>query len=100
MYTIIQSYQGAPMFADELKRKADAIEKDMGSVPGFIAYYMIKTTNGATSVTVCDDRKGCDECSRRLTSWLKTNLPGLRFSPPQFIEGELAFRFAHYKTAV
>ena len=100
MYTIIQNYAGATTFADDLKRKANAIETELGSVPGFIAYYMIKTDKGATSVTVCDNRKGCDECSKRLNNWLKKELPGLRFSPPQFIEGELAFRFAHYKTAV
>ena len=100
MFTVIRTYSGAPGLADELKQRSKEIQKEIETVPGFVAYYMIKTPDGATSVTVCDDRAGCDESTRRAANWLRQNLPNLKLSPPQVTVGELAFKFATYSTKV
>ena len=98
MYTVIRNYTGAPGFADELKKSSKSIETEISSVPGFIAYYLLKTGDGATSVTVCEERKGCDESTTRAANWINKNLPNMKIKPPQVIAGDVSFKFANYKT--
>ena len=98
MYTVIRNYTGAPGFADDLKKRTKEIEAEISTVPGFIAYYLIRTSDGATSVTVCDERNGCEESTKRASNWLKKNMPNLKINPPQIIGGEVSFKFANYKT--
>jgi len=100
MFTVIRNYTGAQGFADDLKKRSKEIESLISSVPGFIAYYLIKTPEGAASVTVCDDRKGCDESTKRAADWIRTNMPDAKIAPPQIIAGDLAFKFASYTTRV
>ena len=97
MYTVIRHYAGAPTLADELKTKNKDIENEIGSVSGFISYNLLKTSDGALSITTCEDRRGCDESSTRAANWLRKNLPNMKLSPPQIITGDVAFRFS--KTA-
>jgi len=100
MYTVIRNYPAAPKLADELLKNKQSIETEIGSVQGFIAYYLIKTAEGATSVTVCENRAGCDESSKRAANWLTKNLPNLKVSPPQVMAGDVVFKFATYPTRV
>jgi hypothetical protein len=100
MYTVIRTYTGARGFADDLKKRSKEIESVIGGVTGFVAYYLIKTDDGALSVTVCENRNGCDESTRRAADWIRKNMPDLKISPPQVTGGELAFRFATYQTKV
>ena len=100
MHTVIRNYAGAPGLADDLRKRSKDIETEISSVPGFIAYYLVKTAEGAASVTVCDEKSGCDESTKRATNWLRQNMPNLKLSPPQVITGEVSFKFANYKTKV
>ena len=98
MHTVIRNYAGAPSLADELKKRGNDIDSVMRSIPGFVAYYLIKTADGTASVTVCETSAGCDESSKRAADWLRQNLPNLKLNPPQVIAGDLALKFANYKT--
>jgi hypothetical protein len=100
MHTVIRNYTGTPGLADELKKHSSEIESLIAAVPGFIAYYLIKTPEGASSVTVCESRTGCDETSKLAADWIRKNLPSLKISPPQIIQGDLLFKFANYSTKV
>ncbi len=100
MHTVMRVYTGHPGFADELKKRGSDLEADISSVRGFIAYYLIRTSDGATSITVCEDRKGCDESSRRASEWLRKNMPHVKLEPPQAIAGELVLKFANYPAKV
>lgn len=100
MNAVIRNYTGSPGLADDLKKSSKEIENEISSIPGFIAYYMIKTNNGMASVTVAETDKACDESNRRAANWLKQNRPNVKISPPEIISGELAFKFANYKTTV
>ena len=100
MYTVIRNYTGVPTLADDLKKRSKDIETEVNGVPGFIAYYLVKTTDGIASVTVCDNKTGCDESTKRASTWLTKNMPNLKLGTPQTIAGELAFKFATYKTTV
>ncbi len=98
MHTVIRHYPTTPTLADELKRRSKDVESVIGSVPGFIAYYLVKTKTGAVSVTVCETQAGCDETSKRAANWLRQNAPELKAGSPEIISGDLAFKFANYKT--
>ncbi len=100
MYTVIRHYAGARTLTDELTKHSKDVENLVSTVPGFVSYYLIRTEDGAASVTVCENRAGCDESSKRAAKWLGENLPNLKLAPPQIIAGELAFKFAHYPAKV
>ena len=69
-------------------------------MPGFIAYYFIATKDGGASVTVCEQRAGCDESTRLAADWIGKNLPNLKLNPPHVAEGEVSFKFSHYPAKV
>lgn len=98
MYTVIRNYTGTPGLADELKKHSKAIESEISTISGFIAYYFIKTNEGLATVTVCENRSGCEESTKRAANWLRQNVPNLKIGAPQVIAGELGFKFANYKT--
>ena len=100
MYTVIRNYTGAPRLADDLTKRSKDIEKEIAAVPGFIAYYLLKTTDGVATVTVCEEKIGCDESSKRAANWLRQNMPDLKIGAPQVISGEVKTKFANYKTKV
>jgi hypothetical protein len=100
MFTVILNYTGASGLADDLKKRSKDIEAEIGSVSGFIAYYLVKTTDGIASVTLCENKAGCDESTKRAGNWLTKNVPNLKVGVPQVIAGELAFKFAAHKTSV
>src|SRR5262249_13281161 len=74
MHTVIRNYKGQPTLGEELTRHRKEVESLISGIQGFIAYYLVKTTDGIASVTVCEDKKGCDESSRRAADWLRQNL--------------------------
>ncbi len=98
MYTVIRSFTGAPTLADDLSKRNKDIETEIRSIPGFIAYYLVKTSDGIASVTVCETQAGCDESTKRAANWLRQNMPQLSLAPPTIISGELAFKFSNYTT--
>ena len=95
MFTVVRTYTGAPNLAEELKKRSKDVESEISTVPGFIAYYLVRTPDGVAAVTICDSRDGCDESTRRAANWLRHNLPTLRLHTPQVISGEVALRFAN-----
>src|SRR5262249_28180290 len=99
VYTVIRNYTGAPGFANELKKHSKEIESLIRSVPGFIAWYLVGTAEGAASVTVCESKSGCDESTQRAANWIRQTLPDTKVSPPQIIAGDLVFKFADYSKA-
>jgi hypothetical protein len=90
---VIRTFTGTAGLVDELTKRRGTVEEILRAVPGFIAYYLIKTHDGMASVTVCENKAGTDESSRRAAEWLKANMPQFAGQPPKITEGELAFRF-------
>ena len=93
MYTIVRNYTAAPGLAGQLTSRRSDIEAEIGGVTGFLAYYLLKTSDGAVSITTCEDRRGCEESSTRAANWLKKNLPAMKLSPPRVLSGEVSFHF-------
>lgn len=94
MYSVIRRYQGNPSDLDELFR----LVRDQGqglitSVPGFIAYTLVRDDQGqGGSLGVFDDKKGADESTRRAAQFVRERLPNLRLQAPSVIEGPVVVR--------
>ena len=100
MFSVIRNYTATPTLADALIKRSKDVETLITGVRGFVAYYLVKTTDGAASITVCEDRAGCDESTRLAGDWLRQNLPELKIAAPQIIAGDIALKFSRSKTAV
>lgn len=89
MFASIRKYNAAPTLADELAKHQDEIKSVLRPIPGFNAYYLIKTNDGAVSFTVCEDRAGADESNRVAAGWLKDKLPTFTSTAPEAWVGEV-----------
>lgn len=94
MYVTVRRYTADAAFADELvKRRAD-VESIIRGVPGFRAYYLARTEDGAVTITVCDDRAGTEESTRRAGAYVRENLSQFAGTPPQVSSGEVLIDLA------
>jgi len=75
MYVTIRRYENNAQLADRLAARRDEIQALISEVAGFRAYYLLRSPDGTTSVTVCDDQEGADESTRIAASWLRQNMP-------------------------
>lgn len=94
MHAVIRTYsgQGASELMDLLSQREDDVRELIGGVPGFISYVAIRSDGGGVTVTVCADKDGTDESSRRAAGWVKENLdapPGA----PAVSEGDAVLQF-------
>jgi hypothetical protein len=91
MFASFRKYNGAPTLADELGKKQDEIKSVLMPVQGFHAYYLIKTGDGALTMTVCENRTGAEEANKVEATWLKDKLPTFASRPPEITTGEIRF---------
>jgi hypothetical protein len=89
MFASIRKYNGTPLLVDELVKKQDDIKSVLRPIRGFHAYYLLKTSDGAVSMTVCEDRAGAEESNRVAATWLKDKLPTFATPPPEITTGEV-----------
>ena len=95
MHVIVRSYSGdgASELFDQLEQKNDEIKELIGGVPGFVSYTAFRSDDGGGStVTVCQDKTGTDESSRRAAEWVKENI-GVTVDPPTVTEGRTVLHF-------
>ena len=89
MFASLRQYKGTPTLADELVKKQDEIKSVLRPIPGFHAYYLLKTNDGGVSMTVCDDKTGAEESNRVAARWLKDKLPTFATRAPEITTGEV-----------
>jgi len=89
MFASIRKYSRAPLLADEMVKKQDEIKSALRPIRGFHAYYLLKTSDGAISMTVCEDRAGADESNRVATTWFNEKLPTFSSITPEVITSEV-----------
>lgn len=94
MHTVIRRYTGDG--ADELFTQMEELESEVKEliegVPGFISYTAFRTADGGTTVTVCEDKAGTDESSRRAADFVRDRI-SVKVAPPTVIEGDSVLRF-------
>ena len=88
MHAVLRKYsgEGVSELFEELEGSIEEIERIILDVPGFVSYTLFRTSGGGASLTVCTDKEGTDESSRRAAEWVKENV-NVRISPPEISEG-------------
>jgi hypothetical protein len=88
VYVMVRSYSGdgASELFNQLEQRNDEIKELIGGVPGFVSYTAFRSSDGGSTVTVCQDKTGTDESARRAAEWVKENISATA-SPPQITEG-------------
>jgi heme-degrading monooxygenase HmoA len=94
MHAVIRQYKGNSRLMDELERRSADVEELIRGVPGFVAYYLVRTSDGGFSVSVFEDRAGTEESTRLAADWIKQNAPSAAGSPPEVFEGDTILQFS------
>jgi len=94
MYAVVRNYsgQGAAEVFDVIEQKSEDVTSLLRGVPGFVSYAAFRNGDGGTTVTVCDDKSGTDESSRRAAGFVKENL-STTSSAPVITEGSTVLQF-------
>lgn len=77
MYLVIRSYSGpgASELFDLLGQREDEVRELISGVPGFVSYAAAKTgEDTGVTATLCQDKAGTDESSRRAADWVRENV--------------------------
>jgi hypothetical protein len=95
MYAVVRTYssQGASELFDLLEQREQDVRALISGVPGFVSYTAVRSGDGGLTVTVCDDKAGTDESSKRAAEWVKANL-GAAGSAPTITEGSTVLQFS------
>jgi len=89
MFATVRTYSTGPELADALVSNAPAVESLISGIDGFKAYYLVRTADGAVSVSVYDNEAGANESTAAAATWIRENLPELAGSAPQVSAGEV-----------
>jgi hypothetical protein len=94
MYAVVRSYSGpgASELFDLLGQREEDVKNLIGAVPGFVSYVAFRSGDGGITVTVCQDKTGTDESSRRAAEWVKENVSSMA-NPPVITEGSTVLQF-------
>jgi hypothetical protein len=94
MYVVVRTYsgQGASELFDLLGQREEDVKALITGVPGFVSYAAVRSGDGGVTVTVCEDKAGTDESSRRAAEWVKENVSASA-DPPTIIEGDTLLQF-------
>ena len=94
MHTVIRSYTD-PDLADMLASNKDEVEALLAGVPGVHNYFLVRTPEGCTSITVGEDETATTVSSKTAADYLRSK--GATAPPPSITSGEV---LAHVGTGV
>jgi hypothetical protein len=86
---MVRTYSVAPGLAEQLVGHGDDVKRLIGGIDGFRAYYLIRTDEGAVSVSVYDSQAGAEESARAAAGFLADVLGDLNVGTPQISAGEV-----------
>ena len=94
MHAVVRSYSGpgASELFDLVGQREEDVKNLIGTVPGFVSYAAFRSGDGGITVTVCQDKTGTDESSRRAAEWVKENVSSMA-NPPVVTEGGTVLQF-------
>jgi len=92
MYMVVRSYSGASALFDQMEQKHDDVREVISGTPGFISYSAIRDGDGVVTATICEDKDGVEESTRRAAEWIKENVSE-PIDPPEITEGETFIHF-------
>ena len=94
MYAVVRTYsgEGAEELFDLLEQREADVTALISGVPGFASYAAVRSGDGGVTVTVCEDKAGTDESSRRAAQWVGENVSSTAM-PPTITEGTTVLQF-------
>ena len=93
MYAVIRAYAGNADLADALAQREDEVRQLISGIDGFKAYYLLKLTEGTSTISVFESREGAEESTRVAAAWVAENLPDLNLAAPYVTAGEVLIDF-------
>ena len=93
MYVTVRHYENAGALADAMSAKRDEVQKLISEVPGFVNYYATRDGDVVTTVSIYNDKAGCDESTRRAREWVRENVQG-HIAAPEVSGGDVYVNFA------
>lgn len=93
MYATVRVYSGNPGLADALVENQAEVERIITAIDGFKSYYLIRTGDGAASISVFETEAGAEESTRAAAAWLRENLPDIGGTAPTVSSGEVVIDF-------
>jgi hypothetical protein len=91
MHIVIRRWTNAAALAETMLQQEHQVKELLRGVPGFVAYYATREGDGVTTVTVCHDREGTQESTRRAGEFVRQHLAGATIAAPEVTEGETFF---------
>jgi hypothetical protein len=92
MYVTTRRYKNAAALADAMASRKGDVKELLSAVPGFVSYYATRDGDSVTSVSVYNDKAGCDESTRRAGEWVRANVKPAPPSP-EVSSGEAFINF-------
>jgi len=94
MQVVIRTYtgQGEAELSDAMEQREEDVKDLISGVPGFSSYAAVRSGDGGVTVTICEDKAGTDESSRRAAEWVKENV-STTVDPPAITEGNTILQF-------
>ena len=83
---------GGKELFDVLAAHKSDIENLIEGVPGFVSYVLIQSNDGGCSVTVCNDKAGCDESTRLAAQFIRENAGNITAPAAMVSEGDVLVR--------
>ncbi len=96
MYAVVRTYSGpaAKELVELLEQRKAEVDDLIRPVSGFVSYSLIRTDDGAVTVTVCEDKTGTDESIQVARDWIQANASDLAVNPPSISEGQVSLHLS------
>jgi hypothetical protein len=94
MHAVIRTYsgEGTSELFEALGQNEEDVKELITGVPGFISYAAFMVDDTGVTVTVCEEKEGTDESSKRAAEWVKENVD-TKVDPPTLTEGDTVLQF-------
>jgi hypothetical protein len=92
MYGVVRRYPHFATLARALTENTEEVQALLTGVPGFVAYYAVRSGSDVATITVCADQAGTAESTRRAADWVRRQGLG-GGSAPEVTEGEVFLHF-------
>jgi hypothetical protein len=89
MHATVRRYTGSPELVDALVANEREVLRILSEIDGFRAYHLVRTGDGAISISVYDDEDGADASNAAARAWITENLPDLSVGAPEVVGGQV-----------
>ena len=98
MHAVMRNYsgKGTKELFDVIEKNETEVEKVIRPVKGFVSYGLVRAADGGFSITVCQDKAGCDESTRAAREWIAKNAGNSGAAAPTVSEGTVMLHLNNY----